>query len=74
MELQYSIPNIGIGVLTLVVAALFSRIVYMQTLHPLAKFPGPWYAASFSIVGAIISAKNKEPEFFMSLVKRYGSK
>ena len=28
---------------------------------------------SFSIVGAIISVKPKEPQFFLSLAKKYGS-
>jgi hypothetical protein len=65
--------NVGIALLITVFFALLSRIFYMQYLHPLAKFPGPWYATSFSIVGAIISIKKKEPEFFMYLVKKYGS-
>jgi hypothetical protein len=74
MELSFSLIRVGIALLTVVVTALLSRIFYMQKLHPLSKFPGPWYATSFSIVGAIISIMQKEPEFFMYLVKKYGSK
>jgi hypothetical protein len=59
--------------ITLLVAAL-SRIFYMQKLHPLSKFPGPWYATSTSIVLGTISVLQKEPEFFMYLVKKYGSR
>lgn len=66
--------NVGIALIASIFAAILSRIVYMQCLHPLSKFPGPWYATSFSIVGAIISIKKKEPEFFMHLVRKYGSK
>jgi hypothetical protein len=54
--------------------AVLSRILYMQKLHPLSKFPGPWYATSSSIVLGTISALKKEPDFFTYLVKKYGSK
>jgi hypothetical protein len=60
--------------LALILASLISRIVYMQKFHPLSKFPGPWYATSFSVFGAIISVRQQEPAFLMSLVKKYGSK
>ena len=74
MELQGSLLKASATVFTAVITALLCRILYMQKFHPLSKFPGPWYATSFSIVGAIISVKQKEPEFFMYLVKKYGSK
>ncbi|KAF2015783.1 cytochrome P450 [Aaosphaeria arxii CBS 175.79] len=65
--------GVGASLLALLVLSLLARIVYMQYFHPLAKFQGPWYATSFSVVGALISIKKKEPEFFMSLVRKYGS-
>jgi hypothetical protein len=74
MELQADLLGMSVGLLTIIVVSLLSRILYMQWLHPLSKFPGPWYATSFSIVGAIVSVKKKEPEFFAYLVKKYGSK
>ncbi|KAF2854574.1 cytochrome P450 monooxygenase-like protein [Plenodomus tracheiphilus IPT5] len=49
------------------------RIFYMQKLHPLSSFPGPWYAISFSIVGAIISIQKREHMWFMYLVRKYGT-
>jgi hypothetical protein len=74
MELPTNLLRVGLALLTIFTTALLSRILYMQKLHPLSKFPGPWYATSFSIVGAIISLKQKEPEFYMYLVRKYGSK
>ncbi|KAF2876442.1 cytochrome P450 [Massariosphaeria phaeospora] len=65
--------NVGLAVLTAVFASLLSRVFYMQHLHPLSKFPGPWYATSFSVTGAVISVQKKEPEFLMYLVRKYGS-
>jgi hypothetical protein len=73
MELQLDLLRMVISVLLIIFTALLSRILYMQKLHPLAGFPGPWYATSFSVVGAVISVKQREPEFLMSLVKKYGS-
>jgi len=54
--------------------ALLGRIFYMQRLHPLSRFPGPWYATSFSIVGAIVSAKGREHVWYQYLVEKYGGK
>lgn len=68
-----SSANLGLAILGTVFAALLSRIFYCQYLHPLSKFPGPWWATSFSLVGAIVSVKRKEPQFFMYLIKKYGS-
>lgn len=62
------------ALLVAIVTALVSRIAYTQWSHPLSTFPGPWYATSFSIVGAIISVKRREPEFLTYLIKKYGSK
>ena len=74
LHVEATPANVAIGLTAAVFAALLSRIIYLQFFHPLAKFPGPWYATSFSVVGALISIKQKEPEFFMYLVKKYGSK
>ncbi|KAK7184163.1 hypothetical protein DPSP01_001198 [Paraphaeosphaeria sporulosa] len=56
-----------------VFTALVLRIVYCQFFHPLSQFPGPWWATSFSLVGAIISVKHREPQFLTYLVNRYGT-
>lgn len=55
-------------------AALLGRIIYMQVFHPLSSFHGPWYATSFSIVGAIISVQKREHLWYMHLVKKYGGR
>lgn len=66
--------NIGLTLFGIIFGAILWRIFYMQTLHPLAKFRGPWYASSFSIVSAMISALRKEPQWISHLEKKYGSK
>lgn len=66
--------NLGLLSLGIMVTATLWRIFYMQKLHPLSKFHGPWYATSFSIVGAMISILRKEPEWIAHLEKVYGSK
>jgi hypothetical protein len=66
--------SVGLALVVTLVAALLSRVFYCQFLHPLAAFPGPWYATSFSLFGAIVSVRRQEPEFFTYLVRKYGSK
>lgn len=66
--------NAGLATFVILFTAILGRIFYMQKLHPLSKFPGPWYATSFSVVGAIISVLHREPQFFMYLVDKYGSR
>lgn len=56
-----------------ITSAVFLRILYNLYLHPLAKFHGPWYAASFSLIPAIISVLRIEPQWLLSLTKRYGT-
>lgn len=70
--LEATSTSIGIVVLTLVFASLLARIVQNLWFHPLSGFPGPWYAASFSFVGAVISVQKKEPQWLMPLVRKYG--
>ncbi|KAJ6193468.1 cytochrome P450 monooxygenase-like protein [Bipolaris maydis] len=65
--------NLGLLSLGILFTGLLWRIFYMQKLHPLAKFHGPWYATSFSIVGAMISVLRKEPEWIAHLEKVYGT-
>ena len=59
---------------TVIPIGLFVRALYIIYWHPLAKYPGPWYAASSSICVAIISLLKVEPQWMYSLVKKYGSK
>ncbi|KAF6821825.1 cytochrome p450 [Colletotrichum plurivorum] len=66
------VPSLGPFVAAAVFSALLLRIIYNLYIHPLRKFHGPWYAASFSIVHAIISIFKREPQWMQSLVKYYG--
>ena len=65
--------NLSLVAVTAIILSLLSHIVYRQFFHPLSKFPGPWWATSFSLVGALISVSKREPQFFMYLVGKYGS-
>ncbi|KAF5486925.1 Cytochrome P450 monooxygenase gsfF [Colletotrichum siamense] len=71
---------VGVSTLSLgplIAASIFSalllRIIYNLYFHPLSRFQGPWYAASFSISHAIISVLKKEPQWMLSLAKHYGT-
>ncbi|KAK3998181.1 Pisatin demethylase [Cladorrhinum sp. PSN332] len=55
-----------------VLLALLLRIVYNLYLHPLSKFPGPWYAASFSLPSAILSVLDREPDWLLHVARKYG--
>ncbi|CAI6341915.1 unnamed protein product [Periconia digitata] len=54
-------------------APVLYRIIYNQYFHPLSRFPGPWYAKSFSVYGALVSVYEREQEFLSSVVKKYGT-
>lgn len=73
------VPQLSLSttlVLLAVAAAsgLCLRAYYNLYRHPLAKFPGPWYAASTSLVVALISVLRVEPQWLYGLAKKYGSK
>ncbi|EEH18607.2 hypothetical protein PABG_07667 [Paracoccidioides brasiliensis Pb03] len=61
--------GIGLGLLSVIISRCFYRLYW----HPLAKYPGPYYAACFSLSAAIISVLRKEPQWIQSLVKKYGN-
>ncbi|KAI3398021.1 hypothetical protein diail_9998 [Diaporthe ilicicola] len=48
------------------------RIIHCLFWHPLRGFPGPWYAACSSLPLALASITSKEPDWLMSLVRKYG--
>lgn len=56
------------------VSAAAARIIRNVYLHPLSKFPGPWYAAATSLTSAIVSWRRVEPRWLLGLTKKYGSK
>jgi len=77
MSAHVYLQSVLAGLLYLVVAAvsvIFVGLFYNLYLHPLAKYPGPWYAASTSLTLALVSLWKIEPQWLQGLVKTYGSK
>ena len=66
--------NINYLVLTTLLVIFVCRILYVQFLHPLSGFNGPWYASSSSLFIAMLSVLNREPEWLMYIVRKYGGK
>ncbi|KAK4183174.1 Pisatin demethylase [Podospora australis] len=56
----------------LLVTALVWRVIYNVKFHPLARFPGPWYCAVSSLPMALISLYRREPQWLLSIAKKYG--
>ena len=64
-----AIALFGVTIVSLLCFRIFRNLYF----HPLSKFPGPWYAASFSLTAAIMSVRKVEPQWLQGLVKKYGS-
>ncbi|KAK0614768.1 cytochrome P450 [Immersiella caudata] len=47
-------------------------LIYNTFFHPLAKFPGPWYAAASSLPLAVISLLKREPQYLLRITCKYG--
>ncbi|KAK2597583.1 hypothetical protein N8I77_012361 [Diaporthe amygdali] len=47
-------------------------VIYAYTLHPLAKFPGPWWAAISRIPYWIIAVRGEQIHFMRRLHEKYG--
>jgi len=54
-----------------VVSLIAYRIIYNLTFHPLARFPGPWYAAVTSLPLAIMSLLKREHHYLLSIARKY---
>ncbi|KAF2474421.1 cytochrome P450 [Lindgomyces ingoldianus] len=77
-KIQYLIPVMAFAAVLFLVGFLHFRIqfavaIYRLTFHPLARYPGPWYAA-ISEISNIYSCLNGERHLqFKSWHDRYGS-
>lgn len=72
LHLEVSAANVVVAAIAVGLGAVVARIFYNLYLHPLAGFPGPWHAASTSLVSTIVSLRRIEPQWFMGLVEKYG--
>ena len=67
------LPNSSIwAVLVLLAVYGLWTVVYAYTLHPLAKFPGPWWAAISRIPYWIIAVRGEQLNFMKGLHEKYG--
>lgn len=66
LNVVITLAAIGLGVVLV-------RTFYNIYFHPLARFPGPWYAGATSLASGLVSVARVEPRWLMSLVKKYGS-
>jgi hypothetical protein len=73
LALEVTPSSVAVLVAVAASSALFLRVFYNLYLHPLAKFPGPWYTSATSFSGAIISVLKFEPQWLQGLTKKYGS-
>ncbi|CZR58264.1 related to pisatin demethylase / cytochrome P450 monooxygenase [Phialocephala subalpina] len=70
---QATLVEILMLIAVAIASSLFFRAFYNISLHPLSKYPGPWYTSAFSLSGAIISVLRIEPHWLHGLVKKYGT-
>ncbi|KAJ9252835.1 hypothetical protein DTO207G8_4621 [Paecilomyces variotii] len=71
--LSGSLPLFILVLLIAVAIDVACRIFYNLYWHPAAKFPGPWYCALSSLPLSIISVLRIEPQWLLSLAKKYHS-
>ena len=68
----WAMAVVPISGIILCAALLLARISYNLYFSPLSKFRGPWYAVASSLSNATISLLHIEPQWLLSIVKRYG--
>ena len=77
MVLSLLFDSAAANLIVILIAAGFGSVLvrafYNLYVHPLAGFPGPWYAGATSLVSGLISINNFEPQWLTSLAKKYGS-
>ncbi|KAF2449310.1 cytochrome P450 [Karstenula rhodostoma CBS 690.94] len=72
---MFSSSNVGLAVVTLILGT-FGLVVfkglYNYWFHPLAKFPGPWYAAISNFSYCLSFLGGRHPYNILELHKKYG--
>ena len=70
---QITIERVGLAFLSCVVAAIGWQIVYNHFFHPLAKFPGPFWAGVTRLWSAWHHVRETETPLLYELVKKHGT-
>lgn len=71
--IQSALPKAVLALGFVALSLVGWRIIHCLFWHPLRHFPGPWYAACSSLPLGLASITSKEPDWLMSLVRKYGS-
>lgn len=66
---SWGLPTISLVFLSL---CLVSNAVYTLAIHPLAKFPGPWWAALSRLPFCIARMRGDQVQWMHSLHLKYG--
>ncbi|KAF2742544.1 cytochrome P450 [Sporormia fimetaria CBS 119925] len=72
LTLYASPTNIALALIGGAFASLLCLFIFRIYFHPLAKFPGPWYAAATSLTGAAVLYKRKHQQWMAQLIQKYG--
>lgn len=64
--------NISVLVVSLLVGGILSYVFYQQWLHPLSRFPGPFWASLTDVWKVHILRTGTMPAQMRSLHERYG--
>ncbi|KAI0471644.1 cytochrome P450 [Xylariaceae sp. FL0804] len=70
---ESSLATVSGALFVVIVSLVLKRVINNLYFHPLAGFPGPWYAASTSLTLAVVSYWRVEVQWLMSLTEKYGT-
>ncbi|OQV11270.1 hypothetical protein CLAIMM_15131 [Cladophialophora immunda] len=67
-----STRSVGMALLVLAFVGLMATFVYRLYLHPLARYPGPWYMKVSPLYDFYIGVRERRHLHFQSLHEKYG--